>query len=60
MLERHHIVYRSQGGLDFEMNYKYLDSNSHRGINGPHRNKETDLIEIKKRISCIRENYKRN
>lgn len=30
--------------MDFELNYKYLDSESHRGIGGPHRNKETDLM----------------
>ena len=22
--QRHHIVFRSQGGLDFKLNYKYL------------------------------------
>ncbi len=37
------IIFKSQGGLDFELNYKYLTSKEHRGINGPHRNKETDL-----------------
>jgi len=29
--------------LDFELNYKYLTSEEHRGINGPHKCKETDL-----------------
>ena len=43
MLEKHHIVYRSQGGLDYELNYKYLTSEAHRGLNGPHRNRKTDL-----------------
>jgi len=43
MLERHHIVFRSQGGLDFPLNYKYLTSEQHRGNDGPHMNRETDL-----------------
>lgn len=43
MLEKHHIVFRSQGGLDFELNYKYLTSEEHRGDKGPHKCRETDL-----------------
>lgn len=43
MLEKHHIVFRSQGGLDFELNYKYLTPEQHKGDNGPHLNKKTDL-----------------
>lgn len=43
MTERHHIIFKSQGGLDFELNYKHLTSEAHRGNNGPHRNRETDL-----------------
>lgn len=43
MLEKHHIVFKSQGGLDFELNYKYLTSGQHRGTKGPHMCKETDL-----------------
>lgn len=42
-IEKHHIVFKSQGGLDFELNYKYLSSEDHRGNDGPHLNKETDL-----------------
>ena len=42
-MEKHHIVFKSQGGLDFELNYKYLSSEDHRGNDGPHLNKETDL-----------------
>lgn len=41
--ECHHIVFKSQGGLDFELNYKRLTPKAHRGIKGPHRNRETDL-----------------
>ncbi|GFN35798.1 hypothetical protein [Tepidimicrobium xylanilyticum] len=43
MLEKHHIVFKSQGGLDFEFNYKYLTSGQHRGPKGPHMCRETDL-----------------
>lgn len=43
MIEKHHIVFKSQGGLDFEMNYKYLTSEEHRGDNGPHKCRKTDL-----------------
>lgn len=41
--ERHHIVYKSQGGLDFPLNYVYLCDEHHRGINGPHKNRKIDL-----------------
>lgn len=43
MVERHHIVFRSQGGLDFPLNYKYLTPEQHRGPNGPYINRDTDL-----------------
>lgn len=44
--EKHHVwvVFKSQGGLDFELNYKYLSSEAHRGNEGPHKCRETDLI----------------
>lgn len=44
MLERHHIIFKSQGGLDFELNYKDLDPFMHRGDLGPHKDREVDLI----------------
>lgn len=43
MLEKHHIIFKSQGGLDFELNYKHLTPKDHRGNNGPHLNRQTDL-----------------
>lgn len=43
MIEKHHIVFKSQGGLDFELNYKYLTSEAHRGNKGPHKCRKTDL-----------------
>lgn len=50
--EKHHIVFRSQGGLDFPLNYKYLCCIHHRGSNtGPHRCKKIDL-EYKKELQA--------
>lgn len=37
------VIFKSQGGLDFELNYKRLPSIDHRGKYGPHRCRETDL-----------------
>lgn len=42
--DRHHIVHRSEGGLDFDLNIKYLCDEHHRGINGPHRNCRIDIM----------------
>ena len=56
IIERHHIIYRSQGGLDFELNYKYLTSTEHRGNNGPHKCKETDLkykLELQEKLEQL-------
>ena len=41
--DKHHIVYKSQGGLDYPLNYIYLCPNHHRGKDGPHKNPKTDL-----------------
>ena len=41
--DKHHIVYRSQGGIDFPINFKYLCSEHHRGKSGPHKNRKLDL-----------------
>lgn len=41
--EKHHIIFKSQGGKDFKLNYKYLCYIDHKGNDGPHRNRETDL-----------------
>jgi hypothetical protein len=41
--DKHHIVYRCQGGVDFPLNFKYLCSEHHRGKNGPHKNRKLDL-----------------
>lgn len=39
----HHIVYRSEGGFDIDINYKYLCAEHHRGKEGPHQDKIVDL-----------------
>lgn len=43
LADKHHIVYRSQGGVDFPLNFKYLCSEHHRGKNGPHKSRKIDL-----------------
>jgi len=42
--DKHHIIYRSQGGVDFPLNFKYLCSEHHRGKSGPHKNRKLDLL----------------
>ena len=48
-LEKHHIVYKSQGGLTFPLNLITLTSEEHRGDNSPHMNKKRDL-ELKQQL----------
>lgn len=38
MMHKHHIVFRSGGGLDFPLNFIYLTPEEHLGDNGPHKN----------------------
>ena len=42
--EMHHIVFKSQGGLDFPLNFIRLTPIEHRGNGGPHVNKKIDII----------------
>ncbi|QAA30961.1 HNH endonuclease [Clostridium manihotivorum] len=52
----HHIVYKSEGGLDINLNYKYLCHNHHRGKDGPHRNNIINLkykVEMQEKLSSI-------
>ena len=49
----HHIVHRCQGGLDIEINYKYLCEKHHRGKNGPHHCLEIDIkykLDLQKKL----------
>lgn len=48
-MERHHIIFRSHGGCDYGLNIIVLPANFHKGTNGPHHNRETDLI-LKRRL----------
>ena len=41
--DKHHIVYKSQGGLEFPLNFRYLCTLHHRGSMGPHKNRRLDL-----------------
>lgn len=53
------VIFKSQGGLDFELNYKYLTAEEHRGNLGPHLNKKVDLaykIEMEAELRRILEN----
>ena len=52
----HHIVHRSNGGLDFDLNYKYLCPQHHRGKDGPHRDKFVDLkykLEMQNKLTAL-------
>ena len=43
LADKHHIVYKSKGGIEFPLNIRYLCSEHHRGTNGPHKNRKLDL-----------------
>lgn len=47
--ERHHIVYKNQGGIDIPYNYIYLCNLHHRGEEGPHKDRDLD-IKLKKEM----------
>lgn len=54
--ERHHIVWKSQGGFDFPINYKYLCSKHHRGKKAPHSDMYVDIlykIEMQEKLNQI-------
>ena len=56
MIECHHVIFRSQSGLDFELNYRYLTSEEHRGDKGPHKCKATNLrykIELQRTLEAL-------
>lgn len=43
-MHKHHIVFRSQGGLDTKMNlHNYSGYEDHEGKGGPHQSREEDL-----------------
>lgn len=40
--DKHHIVHKGEGGMDFPLNVIYLCPRHHRGREGPHKNPEVD------------------
>jgi len=42
--EKHHIIFKCEGGLDFPLNYIYLCAEHHRGKKSPHRNRRINLM----------------
>lgn len=51
--DQHHIIHKSEGGLDTPLNYVTLCPEHHRGFMGPHRNSEIDLfykLEMQKKL----------
>ncbi|MBU3161404.1 HNH endonuclease [Clostridium frigoris] len=60
--DKHHIVYKSQGGIEFPLNFRYLCTLHHRGENGPHKNRRLDLeykLDMQRKLenTLIKENY---
>lgn len=57
----HHIVHRSEGGFDIQLNYKYLCPVHHRGRLGPHHNLEIDIqykLELQNKLyKLLRKDY---
>ena len=54
--DKHHIVYKSQGGIEFPLNFRYLCNLHHRGSIGPHKNRRLDLdykFNMQKNIEAI-------
>lgn len=54
--DKHHIVYKSQGGIEFPLNFRYLCSKHHRGSSGPHKNRRLDLeykLDMQKKLQDI-------
>ncbi len=53
--EKHHIVFKNQGGIDIPLNYIYLCAEHHRGEFGPHKNRVIDIeYKIKMQNELIR------
>lgn len=54
--DKHHVVHRSEGGIDFPLNIKHLCHEHHRGKNGPHRNRRTDIqykLELQEKLQSL-------
>jgi hypothetical protein len=54
--DKHHIVHRSQGGIDFPLNIMFLCHEHHRGKTGPHKNRITDIqykLELQEKLYSL-------
>lgn len=40
--EKHHIIHKDEGGLEYPLNLIYLCEMHHRGPHGPHRDEKVD------------------
>jgi hypothetical protein len=40
--DRHHIIHKEEGGLDYPLNRIYLCDEHHRGPHGPHKDPQVD------------------
>lgn len=52
----HHIIHKSEGGMDINLNYKFLCPEHHRGKFGPHRNRSVDLeykLELQNKLESV-------
>jgi len=55
-MHNHHIVFRSQGGLDYSLNLVKLTYEDHEGNNSPHKNKQIDdmyKLDLQEKLSDI-------
>lgn len=58
-MHKHHIVFKSQGGLDFNLNYHYFNGpEDHEGSGGPHLNRKVDIILKKDLQNKLKEEFK--
>lgn len=56
--DKHHVVHRCEGGLDFPLNFKYLCKEHHRGRKGPHKDRNIDIqykVELQNKLQSILE-----
>lgn len=56
--DKHHIIHRCEGGLDYPLNIKYLCSEHHRGNKGPHKCEQVDIkykLELQRKLEMLLE-----
>ncbi len=55
--DRHHIIHKDEGGLDYPLNYIYLCKVHHRGRYGPHENEEVDAKYKKMLLQTLKKTF---